>query len=241
MINIVIPMAGRGQRFTEAGYDKPKPLIDVVGVPMIKRVIDSLTLKHYYYNFIFIALQEHLDQGLQEYLADKGTIIPLNHVTEGAACTTLMALKHINNDLPLVIANCDQYLEWDFDDFINKASDYDGSVVVFNSTNPHHSYTLVKKGVVVEVAEKVVISDKACAGIYYYARGRDYIDSTIMMIAKNIRTNNEFYIAPAYNEMISDGKRLNVYEVDVNKKHMLGTPYELKIFLDKVDNGDVVL
>ena len=111
MINIVIPMAGRGQRFTEAGYDKPKPLIDVVGVPMIKRVIDSLTLKNYYYNFIFIALQEHLDEGLQEYLADKGTIIPLNHVTEGAACTTLMASKYIDNDYPLVIANCDQYLE----------------------------------------------------------------------------------------------------------------------------------
>lgn len=241
MINIVIPMAGRGQRFTEAGYDKPKPLIDIVGVPMIKRVIDSLTLKHGKCNFIFIALQEHLDQGLQEYLQDLGTIIPLNHVTEGAACTTLFAMKQINTDLPLVIANCDQYLEWDFDDFINKASDHDGSVVVFNSTNPHHSYTLVKKGLVVQVAEKVVISDKACAGIYYYASGRDYVYSVVQMIIKNIRTNNEFYIAPAYNEMIADCKRLNVYEVDVNKKHMLGTPYELKIFLDKVDNGDVVL
>lgn len=241
MINIVIPMAGLGQRFVEAGYDKPKPLIDVVGVPMIKRVIDSLTLKNYYYKFIFIALQEHLDQGLQEYLEDKGVVIPIDFVTEGAACTTLMALKNINNELPLVIANCDQYLEWDFDDFISKASDYDGSTVVFNSTNPHHSYAFVKKGLIVEVAEKVVISDKACAGIYYYAKGKDYIESVIMMIAKNIRTNNEFYIAPAYNEMISDGKRLTVYEVDVNKKHMLGTPYELKIFLDKVENGDVIL
>lgn len=241
MINIVIPMAGRGQRFTEAGYDKPKPLIDVVGAPMIKRVIDSLTLKNYRYNFIFIALQEHLDQGLEEYLKDKGTIIPLNVVTEGAACTTLMALKHINNNSPLVIANCDQYLEWDFDSFISRSSGYDGSVVVFNSTNPHHSYTLVKKDLVVEVAEKVVISDKACAGIYYYDKGSDYINSTITMIAKNIRTNNEFYIAPAYNEMLKEGKRITIHEIDVNKKHMLGTPYELKIFLDKVENGEVIL
>ena len=241
MINVVIPMAGKGQRFIESGYDKPKPLIDVCGVPMIKRVIDSLTLKHDHCNFIFIALQEHLDDGLREYLEPLGTIIPLNTVTEGAASTTLFAMKQINNDVPLVIANCDQYLEWDFDDYINKAKAADGSLVVFNSTNPHHSYALVKKKVVVQVAEKVVISDKACAGIYYYKSGKDYIDSVVQMIAKNIRTNNEFYIAPAYNELIADGKNVSVYEIDVNKKHMLGTPYELKIFLDKVDDGEVVL
>lgn len=241
MINVVIPMAGRGQRFIESGYDKPKPLIDVCGEPMIKRVIDSLTLKNDECRFIFIALQEHLEQGLQEYLDGRGIVIPLNHVTEGAACTTLMAMKYINDDTPLVIANCDQYLEWDFDDFISKSSQYDGSLAVFNSTNPHHSYALVRNGLVVEVAEKVVISDKACAGIYYCSTGKDYIYSVVQMIAKNIRTNNEFYVAPTYNEMLLEGKRLTVYEIDVYKKHMLGTPYELKIFLDKVKNGDVVL
>lgn len=241
MINIVIPMAGEGKRFVESGYDKPKPLIDVCGIPMIKRVIDSLTCKHIECNFIFIALKSHLDNGLREYLENHGTIIPLDIVTEGAACTTLMAMKHINNDIPLVIANCDQYLEWDFDEFINQAQGYDGSVVVFNSTNPHHSYALVKKGVVVKVAEKEVISDKACAGVYYYNKGSDYINSVVMMIAKNIRTNNEFYIAPAYNELIAEEKKLTIYELDVNNKHMLGTPYELKIFLDKVENGDVIL
>ena len=241
MINIVIPMAGKGQRFVESGYDKPKPLIDVCGAPMIKRVIDSLTLKNSEYNFIFIALQEHLDDGLKEYLEKYGTIIPLNVVTEGAASTTLMAMKQINNDYPLVIANCDQYLEWDFDDFIEKSEQYEGSLVVFNSTNPHHSYTLVKQKNLVQVAEKIVISDKACAGIYYFKRGRDYIDAVVQMIAKNIRTNNEFYIAPVYNELILDGKKMTVYEVDVNRKHMLGTPYELKIFLNKVEEGEVIL
>ena len=234
-------MAGKGQRFVESGYDKPKPLIDVCGAPMIKRVIDSLTLKNSEYNFIFIALQEHLDDGLKEYLEKYGTIIPLNVVTEGAASTTLMAMKQINNDYPLVIANCDQYLEWDFDDFIEKSEQYEGSLVVFNSTNPHHSYTLVKQKNLVQVAEKIVISDKACAGIYYFKRGRDYIDAVVQMIAKNIRTNNEFYIAPVYNELILDGKKMTVYEVDVNRKHMLGTPYELKIFLNKVEEGEVIL
>jgi UDP-N-acetylglucosamine diphosphorylase / glucose-1-phosphate thymidylyltransferase / UDP-N-acetylgalactosamine diphosphorylase / glucosamine-1-phosphate N-acetyltransferase / galactosamine-1-phosphate N-acetyltransferase len=240
MINIIIPMAGQGIRFVEMGYDKPKPLIDVCGVPMIKRVIDSLTSKKIKCNFIFIALQEHLDNGLRKYLENYGIIIPLKVVTEGAACTTLMALKHINNNIPLVIANCDQYLLWDFDNFIHEASGADGCIVVFNSTNPHHSYAKVKKNEVVQVAEKVVISDKACAGIYYYKKGSEYIESIVMMIAKNIRTNNEFYIAPAYNELIQNNKKIKIYEIDVNKKHMLGTPYELKIFLDKVDNGDVI-
>jgi NDP-sugar pyrophosphorylase family protein len=233
-------MAGRGQRFIESGYDKPKPLIDVCGVPMIKRVIDSLTLKNNKCNFIFIALQEHLDDGLKEYLKLQGTIVPLNMLTEGAASTTLFAMKQIDNDSPLVIANCDQYLEWDFDDFISKAKGYDGSLVVFNSTNPHHSYALVKQNTVVQVAEKVVISDKACAGIYFFKTGQDYVDSAVQMIIKNIRTNNEFYIAPTYNELIAEDKKISVYELDVNKKHMLGTPNELKIFLDKVEKGEVV-
>lgn len=241
MINVVIPMAGKGQRFIEYGYDKPKPLIDVCGEPMIKRVIDSLTLKEEACRYIFIALQEHLDQGLKGYLEGRGEIIPLNHLTEGAACTTLMAMKYINDDNPLVIANCDQYLQWDFDEFISASSSYDGSLAVFNSTNPHHSYVAVRDGRVVEVAEKVVISDKACAGIYYYAKGKDYIYSAVQMIVKNIRTNGEFYVAPTYNEMIEAGKYLTIYEVDVYKKHMLGTPYELQIFLDKVSNGEVEL
>jgi NDP-sugar pyrophosphorylase family protein len=240
MINILIPMAGHGKRFIEKGYDKPKPMIDVCGVPMIKRVIDSLTPKKVKCNFIFIALQEHLDNGLSKYLKNYGIIIPLKVVTEGAACTTLMALKQINNNIPLVVANCDQYLSWDFDNFIHEAGSTDGCILVFNSTNPHHSYAKVKKNQVVQVAEKIVISDKACAGVYYFKKGSEYIESVIMMIAKNIRTNNEFYIAPAYNELIQDNKKIKIYEIDVNKKHMLGTPNELEIFLDKVENGDLI-
>jgi len=239
MINIVIPMAGRGSRFFEMGYDKPKPMIDVCGAPMIKRVIDSLSAKKTKCNFIFIALQEHLDNGLQKYLDNYGIIIPLKVITEGAACTTLMAFREINNNIPLVIANCDQYLFWDFDNFIDEASSVDGCITTFNSTNPHHSYAKVKNNLVVQVAEKVVISDKACAGIYYYKKGSVYIENVVMMIAKNIRTNNEFYIAPAYNELIQNNGKVKIYEIDNNNKHMLGTPNELEIFIEKFENGEV--
>lgn len=234
-------MAGAGKRFQEAGYDKPKPLIDVCGEPMIKRVIDSLSSSDTSTNFIFITQKEHLEMGLESYLKDKGTIVTVDKMTEGAACTVLLAEEYIDNNEGLIIANCDQYLKWNFSNFLNYCESYDGCVVTFNSTNPHHSYIKMVKGRMTEVAEKVVISDKACAGIYYFKQGKDYVQSAKAMIDKNIRTNNEFYICPVYNELIEWEKDLSIYEIDVNSKHMLGTPEELSIFLDKVNNEEITI
>jgi NDP-sugar pyrophosphorylase family protein len=232
-------MAGAGSRFQEQGYELPKPLIDVCGKPMIERVIESLSSNKVDTNFIFVAQQEHLDLGLRDYLQDKGSIITIDKMTEGAACTTLLAEELIDNDVELVIANCDQYLQWSFYDFITYSRLYDGCLVTFNSTNPHHSYVRVKKSLVTEVAEKIVISDKASAGIYYFKKGSEYVKSTNQMIKKDIRTNNEFYICPVYNELLGDSKKVSTYECDVHNKHMLGTPEELRIFLDKIENEEV--
>jgi NDP-sugar pyrophosphorylase family protein len=240
-INVLIPMAGAGSRFTTAGYDLPKPLIDVDGKPMIERVIDSLSSNKIETNFIFVAQKDHLDLGLRDYLENRGSIIPISELTEGAACTTLLAKGLIDNDDELVIANCDQYLQWSFYDYIMHSRHYDGCLVTFNSTNPHHSYVKVKKSLVTEVAEKIVISDKASAGIYYFKKGSEYVKSTTQMIAKAIRTNNEFYICPVYNELLMGNKQVSTYEIDVYNKHMLGTPEELQIFLDKVENEEVKL
>ena len=238
-MNILIPMAGAGSRFQEQGYDLPKPLIDVCGKPMIERVIESLSSNKVDTNFIFVVQQEHLDLGLRDYLQDKGSIITIDKMTEGAACTTMLAEKLIDNDDELVIANCDQYLQWSFYDYITYSRLYDGCLVTFNSTNPHHSYVRVKKALVTEVAEKIVISDKASAGIYYFKKGSEYVKSTKQMIDKDIRTNNEFYICPVYNELLEDNKKVSTYECDVHNKHMLGTPEELQIFLDKIENEEV--
>ena len=238
-MNILIPMAGAGSRFQEQGYDLPKPLIDVCGKPMIERVIESLSSNKVDTNFIFVVQQEHLDLGIRDYLQDKGSIITIDKMTEGAACTTMLAEKLIDNDDELVIANCDQYLQWSFYDYITYSRLYDGCLVTFNSTNPHHSYVRVKKSLVTEVAEKIVISDKASAGIYYFKKGSEYVKSTKQMIDKDIRTNNEFYICPVYNELLEDNKKVSTYECDVHNKHMLGTPEELQIFLDKIENEEV--
>ena len=232
-------MAGAGSRFQEQGYDLPKPLIDVFGKPMIDRVIESLSSDKVDTNFIFVAQQDHLDLGLRDYLQDKGSIITINKMTDGAACTTLLAEELIDNDDELVIANCDQYLQWSFYDYITYSRLYDGCLVTFNSTNPHHSYVKVKKSLVTEVAEKIVISDKASAGIYYFKKGSEYVKSANQMIDKDIRTNNEFYICPVYNELLEGDRRVSTYECDVHNKHMLGTPEELQIFLDKIENDEV--
>ena len=242
MINVVIPMAGAGSRFQEQGYELPKPLIDVCGKPMIERVINSLNNKHLDINFIFLALKEHLDMGLADYIEGKGDVVVVDKLTEGAACTVLLAEDLIDNEDGLVIANCDQYLQWDFADYIKFSKSFDGCLVTFNSTNPHHSYVRCRKGIVTDVAEKIVISDKASAGIYYFKRGSDYVKSSHRMIEKNIRTNKEFYICPVYNELLELPKRVvSIYEIDVNNKHMLGTPQELRIFLDKIENEEVYL
>jgi len=238
-MNVLIPMAGLGQRFQISGYSKPKPLIDIFGKPMIERVMDSLKGPHI--NYIFVAQQEHANMGLADFLSPIGKVVWLNELTEGAACTTLLAKEYINNDEELVVANCDQYMEWNFEDFLSHSKKFDGCLVTFNSTNPHHSYAKTKGNLVIEVAEKIVISDKASAGIYYFKNGNQYVKGVEQMIEKNIRTNNEFYICPVYNELIQSGLTISTYNIDVLKKHMLGTPEELSIFVDKVNNREVTI
>jgi NDP-sugar pyrophosphorylase family protein len=236
-----MPMAGKGQRFIDAGYEKPKPLVDVCGIPMIELVLKSVDFDGKY---IFITLMEHMGKGLKQVLErteHDAIYYAIKNLTEGAVCTVLLTKREIDNDDELLIANCDQYLDFDPDNFLTEARKADGCIMTFNSTNPHHSYAKVKDGKVIETAEKKVISDHASAGLYYFKHGLDFVKAAEEMIKKNIRTNNEFYIAPVFNELIRDGKIITHYEIDVKDKHMLGTPDELHIFEDKVQNGLVSL
>lgn len=234
-MNIVIPMAGGGTRFREAGYLKPKPFIDCGGKPMIQRAMDTLDFEAPHTFYVVM-----MDRQFREFEIRKENVIPvlIKEMTAGAVCTVLKAKEHINNDEPLIIANCDQYIEWDPDKFLRAASACDGALVTFNSTNPHHSYVrIAPEGHIIEVAEKRVISDNANVGVYYFRNGRLFVEMAERMIAKNERTKGEFYIAPVYNELIADGYFIMPYEVDVYKKHHLGTPTELSIFLDKIERG----
>lgn len=247
-MHILIPMAGSGNRFKEAGYVLPKPLIDVAGKPMIQRVVECLFPDEQH---IFIIQEEH-DKEYQLGAALRGmvqdpTIIMLNKPTAGAADTTMVAYR--NRDLwdiedELIIANCDQYLEWNSKLFLDYAREggYMAIIPYFNSTNPHHSYLKMNsKRMVIEVAEKKVISDNAVVGVYWVRKAADYFTAVQQMMSMDLRVNDEFYISPAFNQVVKMHGGVGGWEIDVHKKHMLGTPNELEIFLDKVKSGEVKL
>lgn len=239
-INIVIPMAGNGSRFKQAGYEKPKPFIDVKGSPMIEVVIKNLECPDA--NFILIARKEDIEKEWKtsEYLIEKYGVkfIYVNSLTEGAACTILFARKYINNETPLLIANSDQFVEVDIKNFIedmNKRK-LDGSIMTFTDSqrNPKWSFAEIDKNShVTRVKEKVAISDQATVGIYLFSKGHYFVDSAIDMIIRNDRTNNEFYTCPVYNYMINDGYKVGIYNIESSKMHGLGTPEDLERFLKK--------
>ena len=232
-LNVLIPMAGAGSRFEKAGYTFPKPLIDVRGKPMIQWVVDNLNVEAKY---IFIVQKSHFEKyNLKDTLNNfcpNNEIVQVEGITEGAACTTLLAKQYIDKDEPLIIANSDQFVEWNNEEFIytSTASDLDGNILTFKSTHPKWSYAkLDQLGYVTEVAEKRPISDVATVGIYYWRRGSDYVKYAEQMIVKNIRVNNEFYVCPVFNEAIGDGKRIRTFNIE--KMWGLGTPEDLEHFL----------
>lgn len=240
MLNIVIPMAGRGSRFEQAGYLLPKPLIDVAGTPMIKVVTDNLSLKGKY---IFLVLKEHYDKyNLSEVLPsitepNECEIVIVDRVTEGAACTILLAKHLINNDDELVIANSDQWVDWSSAHFIDymRRREAHGGICTFYATHPKWSFAKVNEdGIITEVAEKNPISSTATVGIYYWSKGSLFVNSAELMISKNIRTNGEFYACPAYNELIQSGGI--VYNYPVPRMMGLGVPEDLEKFLREEKN-----
>jgi len=234
-MNILIPMAGAGSRFQEAGYTFPKPLIEVEGKPMIQVVVENLNMEG---NHIFVVQKEHFEKFNLKYLLNlispNCKIIQVDGITEGAACTTLLAKEFINNDEPLLLANSDQYIEWNSNEFMYSmiADDIDGGILTFKATHPKWSFAkLDENGYVIEVAEKKPISDVATVGVYYWAKGSDYVKYTEQMINKNIKTNNEFYVCPVFNEAIEDNKRIKTYEIE--KMWGIGTPEDLSVFLSR--------
>lgn len=232
-LNVVIPMAGAGSRFAQAGFTFPKPLIEVNGKPMIQVVVENLNIEA---NFIFIVLAEHYDKYNLRYLLELISpgckIIVVNELTGGAAETVLKAAWAIDNGNPLLIANSDQFIEWNSNEalYAFTADGVDAGVLTFEATHPKWSYAKVgEDGFVSEVAEKKVISNEATVGIYYWKHGQDFVHYARVMMELNDRTNGEFYVCPVFNWAIKDGKKVRVKRV----KSMwgIGTPEDLNTFL----------
>lgn len=232
-LNVLIPMAGSGSRFENAGYSFPKPLIEVNKKPMIQLVVENLNIDA---RFIYIVQKAHFEKYNLDYLLRLVTpnceIVQTNGLTDGAASTTLLAREFIDNDNSLLIANSDQYLEWNSGETLYSfmGEGIDGGIVTFRSMHPKWSFVrLNDQGIVLEVAEKKPISDIATAGIYFWRRGSDYVKYADLMIEKNIRTNGEFYVCPVFNQAIEDKKIFRIKEIE--KMWGLGTPEDLNYFL----------
>ena len=238
MINVVVPMAGEGQRFVDAGFKNPKPFIDVKGKPMIWHVLKNL--HHNDVRFILIAREEHLNNQKDnidlinsEFKVDWVTV---SRKTEGTVCTVLKAYDLINNDHPLVIANSDQLIGIHINDFYEdiQKRKLDGSIMTFidSEKNPKWSFARIDHSkMVVEVQEKKPISDYATVGIYAFSTGSRFIASAIQMIVDNERVNGEFYTCPVYNYFIKKYPNVGIFNIDEKVMHGLGTPADLDKYL----------
>lgn len=237
-LNVLIPMAGLGSRFKDAGYVFPKPLVEVDGKPMIQAVVESLGINAKY---TYIVQKEHYEKYNLSYLLNLITpdcnIVQVDGVTDGAAVTCLLAREYIDNDSPLIMANSDQIVEWSSRQFIYDlmTKNADGGIATFESTHPKWSYAKIgADGLVAEVAEKKPISNIATVGIYYWKHGSDFIKYAEQMIDKNIRTNGEFYVCPVFNEAIADNKR--VFAINIKKMWGIGTPEDLNNYIYRRKN-----
>jgi len=233
-LNVLIPMAGAGSRFQQAGYTFPKPLIEVKGKPMIQVVVENLNIKA---NFIYVVQKEHREKynldTLLNLITPNCKIVEVDGITEGAACTALLAKEYINSENPLFFANSDQFVEWDSNEFLYKMNETnaDGGIVSFRATHPKWSFAKIdEQGLVTEVAEKNPISDIATVGYYYWKNGSDFVKYAEEMIEKDIRVNGEFYVCPVFNQAIEDNKEIRTF--DIPKMWGLGTPEDLKYYLE---------
>lgn len=247
-VNVIIPMAGAGSRFEKMGYTFPKPLIEVYdGKPMIQCVVENLIENTEesaeYLDFYFLAQQEHIEKyhlkkifyllfsTLNDYYGrkDRFWIVPVEGLTEGAACTTLLAKDWIKNqDLSLIIANSDQL----FDGELSLNLNFDGTILGFNSIHPKWSFAEVDKhNFVTKVAEKDPISNLATVGVYWWKKTSDYFKFAEQMIEKDIRTNGEFYVCPVFNQAIEAKQKINFQFVD--RMYGLGTPEDLNLYVHR--------
>lgn len=239
-MNIVIPMAGLGTRFSNEGFKLPKPIIETNGKTLIEHSVSTLGIEGKY---IFITRRfedeesnKVLSKKLKELYSDSVEII-LDEPTRGAAETALFAKEHINNNEPLIITNCDQITDWDSEDFKDFISNpnIDGVVVTYPSNNPKNSFALIEDGFIVKMVEKEAVSNDALIGVHYWKRGSDFVKSAEKLVSDfDMEGRPECYISETYNYLIEEGSRIKNYHIGENQYISLGTPYDLKIYEGKV-------
>ena len=245
-LEILIMMAGEGERFKELYNDLPKPLIPIDGKAMIERALESLGLEGRYHFVMRKDMSATYKQALQEllYLIKPGCHIhEVEGLTQGPVCSALVAKDLLDPNAELIVTNCDQIMEWQSSQFLEKirSTQYEGLVVTYDTQKPINSYIkLNEKGLGVLVAEKEVISEYSLNGIHYFKTAQIFIKAAQSMIEKNIRVNGEFYVAPVYNELIRGGLRVGIHHIPADQHWAVGTPTDLEIYLKHRHRNEAV-
>lgn len=235
-MNIVIPMAGNGSRFPKDQYPY-KPLIPIRGETMISRVLNSLDIEGNYYFVIRKDNNTNAIKNLVKGIIKSCNFIEIDYTTQGPACSVLLFEDQLDLDSELIVANCDQIMEWNSRSFLLNARQYDGCVVTYHSDTDKNSYIKIDKhGLGVELREKIVISNISLNGIHYWRQAKLFIKSAKDMITMNDRASNgEFYISQSYNYMIKDGLKVGIYHIPNQQHHAVGTPEDLDSYLKNYD------
>lgn len=239
MLNILIPMGGIGD-FGSEEYRYPKPLIEVNGKPLIELVIAGLDHIKGEKRFIFIVnaadcQKYHLDNVLQLITDGRGIVIPLEKETAGAVCSALMAIDHIDNDDALMISNGDHIFDYDLNHAISEfeSRGVDAGTVCFDSVHPKWSFVrLDQENKIIETAEKRPLSRNAIAGLYYFRHGSDFVRAAMKTIEKDASVNGHFYVAPTLNELVLEGKNLEIHAIPSSKYHNFYSPHKLREYED---------
>ena len=236
-LNIVIPAAGLGKRFNT---NKPKPLLDVNGKPMLARVLENFN-QHSNVSFTVCILKDHeskynIIDTIYEYIKEQDidvTYFIVDELQAGPAKTCYLTKQVLDKEEPLIIVNCDQIIfDLDLSKFISYANknNVDGVIGTFYSNSPKNSYIkLDDDGNITQVKEKVVLSNYATNGLHYWSKSKYFYDSCDEMFANNDTVNNEFYVAPSYNYMIDDGMKIIQYFF--NEHYPIGIPEDLEKFI----------
>jgi NDP-sugar pyrophosphorylase family protein len=225
LMDVLILMAGKGSRFKDLHPDKPKPLVPLHGEPMVRWVVENLRFEKNQ-RYLFVCLKEHVEKfrlhDLFSFWDINFEIIIAPEVTEGAACSALLATPFLS-EKELVIANSDQLVLFNKNDFLLSARSFDGCILSMSATGSKWSYIKTNEDdLVMEVKEKVEISSTGTVGVYYFRSGNLFIESAQSMIKANERHNNEFYLAPCYNSAIKNGATIGHYNVGRVGSEMIG-------------------
>lgn len=239
MLNILIPMGGSSD-FDSEEYRYPKPLIEINGKPLIELVVDCLDKIQGEKRFIFIVnatdcQKYHLDSVLHLITGDSGIVIQLEKETKGAACSALMAIDFIDNNDALMISNGDHIFDCDLNSVVSEFESrcVDAGTICFDSVHPKWSFVrLDKNNKIIETAEKRPLSRNAIAGLYYFRRGSDFVRAAMKTIEKDASVNGRFYVAPTLNELVLEGKNLEIHLIPSSAYHNFYSPHKLKEYED---------